>query len=68
MGGGAENTFSQSLFIIFKKVGWGRGFTPPPLCGLCEDEEEEQEQEQEEAGEFDVESNNSSSDKDIVLE
>ena len=70
-GGGAENTFSQSLFTIFKKVRWWGGGGPShplPLCGLCEVEEEEQEQEQEEAGEFDVESNNSFSDEDIVLE
>ena len=66
-GGGAENAFSQSLFIIIKKVGWGGGASHPlDLCGLCEVEEEEQEQE--EAGEFDVESNNSSSDEDVVLE
>ena len=41
-----------SLFVIFKKVGWGGGGASHPLslCGLCEVEEEEQEQEQEEAG------------------
>ena len=33
-GGGAENTFSQSLFIIFKKVGWGGELhTPSPSAG-----------------------------------
>ena len=35
IGGGAENTFSQrSLFIIFKKVGWGEGAQARRLGGF----------------------------------